>query len=84
MSKLFSYLNRYMKAFGIRQGLVAFAATYLYRRRIFPIPRGAGKVWLRDDPSDRFVLRQVFIDRDYDTSGWRQDAWLRGIATRRY
>ena len=77
MFKLFSYLSRYVKAFGFREGLVAFAATYLHRRRLFPIRRGAGEVWLRDNPSDRYVFRQIFLDRDYDTSRWRQDASLK-------
>ena len=76
MSKLFSYLYRYVKALGFREGLMAFIATYLRRRGLFPVPRDAGMVWLRDNPADRFVFRQVFIDRDYDTSGWSQDAWV--------
>jgi FkbM family methyltransferase len=77
MSKFFKYLNSYIKAFGFRQGLAAFSATYLHRRPVFPVPLGTRNVWLRDDPSDRFVFRQIFIDRDYDTRGWRQDTWLR-------
>jgi len=76
-SKLLNYLSRYVKALGFRQGLSVFAATYLHRRDLYSVPRGAGRIWLRDDPADRAMFRQVFIDGSYDTSGWHQDAWLK-------
>jgi FkbM family methyltransferase len=77
MFKLFSYLNRYVHALGFREGLAAFTATYLPRQGIHKIRRGASTIWLRDNPSDRSVFRQVFIDCDYDTSKWQQDIRLR-------
>jgi FkbM family methyltransferase len=76
MFKLFSYLYRYIRALGFREGLAAFAATYLRRGPIFEIRRSSGKIYLRDNPSDRFVFREVFIERGYDTSWWKQDVWL--------
>jgi FkbM family methyltransferase len=80
LSKLFSYLTRYVRALGFRQGLAAFDAMYLRRRGLCAIPRGTGKIWLRDDSADRYVYRSVFIDRDYDTSVehcWGQDPQMR-------
>ena len=76
-SKLLNYLSRYVKALGLRQGLSVFAATYLHRRDLYSVPRGAARIWLRDDPADRAMFRQVFIDGSYDTSGWQQESWLK-------
>ena len=76
-SKLFDYLLRYVGAFGLRRGLTAFAATYLHRKQLFMVPIDGGFVWLRDDPADRAAFRHIFLERDYDTSRWKQDEWLR-------
>jgi FkbM family methyltransferase len=73
--KLASYLHSYTAALGMREGLAALTATYLLRRhgQLAEIPRKSGTVWLRDNPADRFTFRLVFIERDYDTSWWRQN-----------
>ena len=74
--KLLSYLCRYTSGLGFFAGLKAFCATYLPGPiKVIPTSDG-GTISLRDNPSDRFVFRQVFLDRDYDTRGWQHHIWL--------
>ena len=80
MVKLFSYLSCYVIDFAKDSWL---SLLYICFGETFSRSRSAWQSFGYATISLIVFFRQVFIDRDYDTSGWQQDAWLKRGWSRR-